>query len=98
MEADDGERYVHAETKPFEPYLSRSIKRKQTTLFRLLHFTLLFLAILSGRAIWDLHAAGRPVAGLIFGSAGLAAALAIGPAIRSKFKERPPDKDASQPD
>jgi hypothetical protein len=93
MAVDDRNRYIHAEQKPFEPYLSRSLKRQQKILPIAWHFTLLFLALLSGRAVWDLHAVGRPVAGLIFGSAGLAAALAAGPAIRSKIRERRPDKD-----
>ena len=98
MPVEDGKQYLHEETKPFEPYLSRSLKREPPILSLLWHFTLLFLLLLSGRAIWELHAAGRPVAGLILWSAFLAAALAVGPAIRSKFKERPPDKDASQQD
>ena len=47
MAVDDRNRYIHAEQKPFEPYLSRSLKRQQKILPIAWHFTLLFLALLS---------------------------------------------------
>ncbi len=97
MPLDDGKQYRHDETKPFEPYLSRSLKRQNRIVPVLWHFTILFLALLAGRAVWELHAAGHPVAGLIFWTAFLAAAIAAGPAIRSTLKERPTDKGTSEP-
>jgi hypothetical protein len=95
MPVDDGKQYLHEETKPFEPYLSRSLKRQQTFFPAILHFALSFLALLAGRALWELHASGRPIAGLIAWAAFFGAAIAAGPAFRSKLKKRPTDKDPS---
>ena len=92
MPSDDGERYIHDETKPFEPFLSRSLKRQQKILPVIWHFTISFLMLLAGRAVWELHTAGRPIAWLIAWAAFFAAAIAASPAFRSKLKKPSSDK------
>ncbi len=78
MQVDDDKQYLHPEIKPFEPLLSRSLRRQKKTFDVIVRFSLSFFVLLGGRAVWELHAAGHPIGWLVAWAAFLATFVTIG--------------------
>ena len=91
MQSNENRQYRHPETKPFEPWLSRSLKQQGRIFPALVTFLLVFLAFLGMRAVWELHAAGQPITWLIIWAAFVAACVVFGAQARAALKKRSGD-------
>ncbi len=98
MHAGDDKQYLHPEIKPFEPLLSRSLRRQKKTFDVVLRFSLFFFALLGGRAVWELHAAGRPVAWLIAWAAFIATLITVVLATGMAAKQKQPNESIPRRD
>ena len=77
MQADD-KQYLHPDVKPFEPHLSKSLKRQERIVPPVLTFLWAFLFLVAGRGLWELHKAEQPILWLVAWAAFLAGAITFG--------------------
>jgi hypothetical protein len=98
MQADDDKQYLHPEIKPFEPLLSRSLKRQKKTFDIILRFSFSFFVLLGGRAVWELHAAGHPISWLVAWAAFFATLVTIGLSTGLRPKQRQPNENVPRRD